>query len=301
MVLARFIDPPPPSPTFTPDSLIDLSSKVYIITHCTAPTNISLATILYKLHATVYIGTASVSIYNEVALQLRKECPASKGSMTPFTYKVADLNSIKQAVRSFLEGEWRLDVLFLDTTESVDGNVMPSFLLAKLLSAIMHTTATHFCHPNPSIRVVWISNNYLAHVSEEDSTGTLYLLAHEFAHRGYSHINDSHAHTLSNRNPWGVQHIVVVDHTSSSPRLMRHVRQLMSIMSNSVQGTQHSACTLLYAGLGPDVRSGDWIIPWGRKGNVSEDIMRCTRKESEGKRPSETLYERCEEKGEPFT
>jgi retinol dehydrogenase-12 len=298
MVLAKFTNPSPPPPTFTPESLIDLSFKVYIITNCTTPTNISLAAILNKLHATVHIGTASVSIYNEVASQVRKDCPDSKGHVKPFIYKVADLNSIKRAVRSFLEGEWRLDVLFLDTTESIDGNAMLSFLLAKLLSAIMHTTATHFCHPNPSIRAVWISNNCITHLSEENSAGTLYSLAHEFAHRGYSHMNDSHAHTLSNRNPWGVQHIiVVVGRTSSSPRLLRHVRHLMS---DSVQATQHSACTLLYAGLGPDVRSGDWIIPWGRKGNVPEDIMKCTTKECEGERQSETLYERCEEKAKQF-
>jgi retinol dehydrogenase-12 len=218
MVLAKSIQPSPPPPTFTPESIIDLSSKVNIVTNCTTPTNTSLAAILYKLHATVYIGTPSVSVYNGVASQLRKECPESKGHLKPFIYNVADLQSIKQAVRSFLEAEWRLDILFLDALESVDGNSMPAFLLAKLLSAIMHTTATHFCHPNPSIRVIWISNSSIAPVCEGNSAGTMYMLAHEFAHRGYSHVNDPHIHILSNHNPLGVQHVVVVvDQVASGP------------------------------------------------------------------------------------
>jgi retinol dehydrogenase-12 len=35
---------------------------------------------------------------------------------------------------------------------------------------------------------------------------------------------------------------------------------------------EYATCTLLYAGLAPEVRSGDWVVPWGRKGDVPENV-----------------------------
>jgi retinol dehydrogenase-12 len=297
MVFAKLVAHSPPPPSFTPGSIIDLSSKVYIITNCTVPTNISFASILYKLHATVYIGTSSTSVHDAIALQLRKECPASKGHIKSFIHNATDLNSIKSAVQIFLNEQWRLDVLFLDATTSSNDNVLPSFLLAKLLRPIMHTTASHFCHPNPSIRVIWIANSSIFHSCGRNSAYDFYLLAHEFVHRGYSHVDDARAHILPNSNPLGVQH-VVVDHMLPASAASRLVSQLMP---SFVQRTQYAAYTLLYAGLGPDVRSGDWIIPWRRKGNVPENVTACAmRTEGNGKSPIEIFYERCKDNAEPF-
>jgi retinol dehydrogenase-12 len=295
MVFTNLFQSSPPPPTFTPASLIDLSSKVYIITSCATASNASLASIFYALHATVYIGSSSLSAFDTVASRLRKERSNSKGHLKPFIYDIAGLHSVKTAVQAFLEDEWRLDVLFLDTSAE---SLLSCFLLAKLMRPVMHTTASHFCHPNPSIRVIWIADSISSGARGYEAMGEMYQLVHEFAHRRFSNADEQpHAKTLPNRNPDGIQH-VVVDHAPSGSGGSRVV---LNWMPRFVQGTQYMAYTLLYAGLGPDVRSGDLIIPWGRKGSATGDVvMGVECKDGRGKSLSQLFYESCEENVKPF-
>jgi hypothetical protein len=67
------------------------------------------------------------------------------------------------------------------------------------------------------------------------------------------------------------------------------------------KGDEYAACTLLYAGLAPEVRSGDWVVPWGRKGSVPENVKVCRMvREGEQKSVSERVYEWCEERVKEF-
>jgi retinol dehydrogenase-12 len=124
----------PPCPTFTENSLIDLSNKVYLITGSTSGVGLALSKILYTLHATVYIGARSAQKYHDTAAALKKACPASKGALKPFIADMADLSSIKPAVQDFLKEERRLDVLFLNAgvmvppagSKSKDVRILPS-------------------------------------------------------------------------------------------------------------------------------------------------------------------------------
>ncbi|KAF2180158.1 NAD(P)-binding protein [Zopfia rhizophila CBS 207.26] len=163
----------PPAPTFTEKSLTDLFSKVYIITGATAGVGLELAKILYSLNATVYIGGRSLTRCNEGFQAIQSAHPTSKGTLKPFIADLSDLKTIKSAVESFLNEEHRLDVLFLNAgvmlppegSKTKDGynmeigvNCLSSFLLVNLLTPIMAFTSSHFCHPNPSIRIVWVSS-----------------------------------------------------------------------------------------------------------------------------------------------
>ena len=181
----------PPNPTFTEKHLIDLSSKVwpppispipthhsqpqkvYIITNATTSPSKALATILYNLHATIYIGARSPSLCNETIDAIKSASPTSKGTLKPFPIDLSNLSTVKPAVEVFKSEEYRLDVLFLtpeDTTppegsKTIDGhdidiatNCLAPFLLVSLLQPIMQNVASHFCHPNQSIRVVWVSS-----------------------------------------------------------------------------------------------------------------------------------------------
>lgn len=286
MPLSKLFSNSIPPPTFTQSSLIDLFSKVYIITNCTSPSTLSLAKILYNFHATVYINSPSPATNSEVATKLALECPDSKGTLKPFNYNPSNKFSIEQAAQNFLNKEWRLDVLFLNTYE--DGAAhLPSFLLAKLLLPRMQTTASHFCHPNPSIRIVWISNSHAPRDPYgRNSAETSYLLAHEFSRRKFVEADDTHAHTLPNSNPSGVQH-VVVDAYMPESHLRRYLRGLISVI---VKGEDHAACILLYAGMAPDVRGWDWVIPWGRKAGVPGHVAASKVRTNEGKSVSEELY-----------
>jgi retinol dehydrogenase-12 len=61
------------------------------------------------------------------------------------------------------------------------------------------------------------------------------------------------------------------------------------------------AYTPLYAGLAPDVRSGDWVVPWGRKGIVPERILEGIARREDGEvSVSAELYDRFREKLRSF-
>jgi retinol dehydrogenase-12 len=329
-----------PAPTFTSASLIDLSTKVYIITHATAGFGFHLTQILYSLHATVYIGAHTVNEFDAAAKNLRTSCPDSKGSLKPFIANMANLATIKPAVSVFLEKEWRLDVLFLNSGDSTmtipssilakgnstnnydtssAANCLAPFLLTSLLLPVMHTTAGHFCHPNPSIRVVWIASLLGCSKSKGgmqlDSTTDVtkfsshihpqagrYLLAHEFGVRQAAYIAPQgtafSTHTLPNSNPSGVQHVVVDIGFQEISSVGRSIYRMIGTMSDRLEC---GANTLLYAGVGPDVRNGDFVIPWGRKGTVPTHIVEIVQtQDPQGKGASASFYELCEEQVAPF-
>jgi retinol dehydrogenase-12 len=104
----------PPHPTFTENSLVTLSGKVYIITGATSGIGLALAKILYTLHATVYIGARSQSSYTTAFETIASSYPDSKGVLKPFIADLASLKTIKPAVDVFLKEEFKLDVLFLN-------------------------------------------------------------------------------------------------------------------------------------------------------------------------------------------
>jgi len=272
-LLTSFLSNPPP-PSFTPSSLLDLSSKVYLITAIT-PTTLHLARILYTLHATVYLAfTSENQVPNPIA-SITTQCPTSKGTLKSLILNPTHPSSIKPAVENLLRDEWRLDILFLSHPDT-----NTDFLIAKLLVPRMTTTASHFCHPNPSIRVLWISSPTSASISIVppmvkcfSSAEIRYFLAHEFANRKHAEEPgaDEHAHTLPGSNPSGVQH-VLVDVTLPGSSVLRSMRRLVS----SAKEEEYAACTLLYAGLAPEVRSGDWVVPWGRRGEVAGDVREGT-------------------------
>jgi retinol dehydrogenase-12 len=61
------------------------------------------------------------------------------------------------------------------------------------------------------------------------------------------------------------------------------------------------ACTLLYAGFAPGVRSGDWVVSWGRKGGVPEGVREgMVKKGGETKSGSAVLYEQYNERMRKF-
>lgn len=93
--------------------------------------------------------------------------PTSQGSLKPFLTSPADLPTIEPAAESFLKDNFRLNVLFLNPDATADSDnvdlamrasCLVPFLLMRLLYPLMHRTATHFCHLNTSIRIVYVSS-----------------------------------------------------------------------------------------------------------------------------------------------
>ncbi|KAF2114436.1 short-chain dehydrogenase [Lophiotrema nucula] len=324
----------PPSPTFTEKNLVDLSSKVYIVTGATAGVGLELAKILYSLHATVYIGGRSLSRCQEAANAIKTADPSSKGTIKPFVADLANLATVKGAVAEFLKAEHRLDVLFLnagvmqppDGSKTKDGydlemgvNCLSNFLFVKLLTPIMEATSSHFCHPNPSVRVVWVAScldigtpqggvQFPSTVAADPSCkppmaqymqtkAGIYFLAHEFFQRSETVASVANpSMTNSNR----------VMHVSLHPGFMRTELQrhmpaaARAVMSVTTKGPKYGAYTELYGGLAPQTENGAFYWPWGRKGEVPEHLIASTKKGENSQSVSEKFYDWCEEQVKSF-
>lgn len=293
----------------------------------------------------MYIGARSSTRYEEGVAAIAKDIPNSKGTLKPFIADLADLSTIKPAVEYFLFQEHRLDVLFLNAgvmtppegSKSTQGydieigtNCLASFLLVSLLEPTMHNVASHFCHPNQSIRVVWVSSllnmstphggvqldengapkQLKAMENYMQSKAGAYLLSREFsAHQKPFKSTISNPNTAlpvpnesSHGNPYGVLHV------SLNPGFMKTELQrnapapMRAVMGAVFKGPKFGAYTELYAGLAPDVRDGDFVIPWGRKGDLPCHIKDSTKvgEGVESKSVSERFYDWCEVQVKPF-
>jgi NAD(P)-dependent dehydrogenase (short-subunit alcohol dehydrogenase family) len=311
---------------------------VYIITGAAAGVGLELAKILYRLNATVYVGARSTSRCDEGISNIKIAVPSSKGNLKPFVADLANLSTIKPAVDLFLSQEYRLDVLFLNagvmtpppnskTPQGVDlelgTNCLSSFLLVSLLQPIMHNVASHFCHPNQSIRVVWVAS--LLNMSTPDggvqlddngvpkqfkgmdnymqSKAGVYLLAHEFSRRQKHTLPSATTSTAPNEsnhgNPHSIQHITLNPGLMKT-ELQRHVPAPGRVLMGAIfKGPEYGALTELYAGLAPGVNDGDFVIPWGRKGEVPAHIVEST-KDLDGKSVSSQFWEWCAAQTKPF-
>ena len=294
----------PPSPSFTEKNILDLSTKVYIITGACAGVGFELSRILYQLNATVYIGGRSEPRCVSAISTIQSSSSTSKGALKPFVADLSDLRTIKRAVDNFLSQEHRLDVLFLNAgvmtpppnSKTVQGhdlelgtNCLASFLLVTLLQPCMQNVASHFCHPNQSIRIVWVSSllnvgaphggvqldesgapkQLKAMENYMQSKAGAYLLAHEFSQRQSSSSSSAATITLnetSHGNPFGIIHV------SLNPGLMKTELQrngpapMRVLMGAVFKGPKYGALTELYAGLASGVQAGDFCHSVGTDG-----------------------------------
>ena len=85
-----------------------------IITGGYAGIGLSLAQILFRKNATLYLAGRSASKAANAINELRQTSPSSTGRLEFLNLDLADLRTIKPAAEEFLSKETRLDVLLLD-------------------------------------------------------------------------------------------------------------------------------------------------------------------------------------------
>jgi retinol dehydrogenase-12 len=206
----------------------------------------------------------------------------------------------------------------------------------------MQNASQHFCHPNASIRVIWVSSmlnlstpdggvQLLPSTTTTTSTTTtrsipgttppwipkqlsgmqhymqtkagVYLLSQEFARRSSpsSEVPTSTSPPSIRQNPHGVLHIALNPGFLKTNLQRNAPAPLRGIMGALFKGPKYGAYTELYAGLAPDVRQGDFVIPWGRIGSVPEHVSASTKVTKEGlESVGARFYEWCEAQVKPY-
>lgn len=102
----------PPCAKFTDEDVPDQSGKVFVVTGGATGVGFEVSRILYEKNATVYIATRTASKIRNAIDNIKKQCPASRGRLEAMVLDLANLETIKPAVESFVSKEQRLDVLF---------------------------------------------------------------------------------------------------------------------------------------------------------------------------------------------
>lgn len=101
-----------PCPKFTDKDVPDQAGKVFIVTGGASGVGFEVSRILYEKNSTVYIAARTESRAKSAIGNIKKQCLESHGRLETLVLDLANPNTIKPAVESFLSKEQRLDILF---------------------------------------------------------------------------------------------------------------------------------------------------------------------------------------------
>ena len=285
----------PPAPTFTEVDLPDLRGKVYIITGGASGVGAELAEILYNAGGTVYIvGRSEANALH--AISRMTECcgdSAKAGKLNFLHVDLADLATIKPAASKFLAAEQRLDILFNNAgvslppvgSTSAQGlelmmatNAVGPHLLTQLLLPLLRITVES--------RVVWTSS-LAAEASLSKGGFTMEQIAtpgtdQVFNYNASKFANQLLSAELSRAEPAITS--VAQNPGNLQTNLLRHMpRWQRTLVGPILYHAKMGAYTELHAGLSPNVRSGDYVIPWGRRHTtLRQDFIDATKSLDEG-------------------
>ncbi|KAI1210093.1 NAD(P)-binding protein [Annulohypoxylon truncatum] len=309
----------PPSPKFTDEDVPDQSGKVFIVTGGAAGVGFEVSRILYGKNSTVYIATRTASKAKNAIDNMKKQCPGSHGRLEFLDLDLANPETIKPAVESFMSKEQRLDVLFNNAgvmgtspdQKTIQGyelqlgtNALGPFLLTRLLEPILLSTAAQQ-KSFGNVRIVWVGSmldigtpkggivwdaqtNEPALHSEMmanymQSKAGVTFLGHEFAKR----LGDKGIISMS-LHPGMMR-------TELQRNMPAPVRTAMGAV---FKGPTYGAYTELFAAFSSDITrkdNGRYIIPWGRLGSVPGHMAGGMRsKEDGGNGLSEKFWNWCE-------
>ncbi|OOF91812.1 hypothetical protein ASPCADRAFT_176360 [Aspergillus carbonarius ITEM 5010] len=164
----------PAKPTLTAASLPPQPGRVVIITGATSGLGLELARILYAAGATVYLGARNEAKAKDVIHTITTTATTpSPGQLIYLPLDLADLRTIQPFVSAFLASTPRLDLLFNNagvaciplsqpTAQGLEPHVGTNcagpYLLTRLLTPILTTTAQDPATPPNSVRVIWTSS-----------------------------------------------------------------------------------------------------------------------------------------------
>ncbi|KAL2188051.1 NAD(P)-binding protein [Thermothelomyces heterothallicus CBS 203.75] len=168
----------PPKPTFTDQDVPDLTGRVCIVTGSNTGIGKEVARILYSKNARVYVAARSQDKARSAIREIKESTPSSAGSLEFLSLDLSDLSHVREAARSFLAREQRLDVLFNNAGVMVGSasepvprtaqgyelclgvNCVGTMLFTELLTPVLAAAAANKSGGagSGSVRVVWLSS-----------------------------------------------------------------------------------------------------------------------------------------------
>lgn len=294
----------PPAPTFTEKSLGSLAGKIYIVTGANAGVGKELARILYSLNSTVYVAARSSEKAAAAIEWIKSQHPNSTGTLHYLSLDLGDLTTIKRTAQEFLSKETRLDVLFNNagvmtppqgslTAQNhelqIGTNCVGPFLLTKLLTPILAATAAN--EIPGTVRVIWVSSSAAHLVAPKggvDMTNISYKTdkSKETKYAVSKAGNVLHALEYSRRHASEGIVSIVLNPGNLASDLQRHLNSVQAwIVSLMTYPPVNGAYTELFAGLSPEgaaLEQSEWIIPFGRVGNLRKDLVETVKEQGNG-------------------
>lgn len=279
--------PRQPAP-LTENNLPSQAGKVIIVTGSTSGLGYELARILYQTGATVYMAARCPSKAEAAMQKIKEEVPTVAGGNLKFLFlDLADLRTIRPFTEAYLKAESRLDVLFNNagvgpfskghTAQGLEGrigiNCVGPYLLTKLLSPILISTAERPETPENSVRVVWTGGWMIDSHAPKDGVPISELDApSQDAVRNYGISKTGNwffaAQFAKRLGPHGVISIAVNPGTLRTPifdKSSRFLRWILEVFL--LYDVIHGANTLLWGGFAEGMTptdGGRLVIPWGR-------------------------------------
>ncbi|KAK1585489.1 uncharacterized protein LY79DRAFT_635255 [Colletotrichum navitas] len=316
----------PPKPTYTRDSIPDLSGKVYLVTGANSGVGKETAGILYSKNAKVYVAARSETKAEAAMASIRESWPASTGSLVFLPLDLADLGAVGEAARRFQSLEERLDVLFnnaaVQALADTDGshnrtaqghevhlgvNVLGPFLLTKLLTPLLAATARLPGTQPGSVRVVWVSSMGTETIGEKSrglssDYASYWPLMSPLERYGLSKAgNWLHGVEFARRHADDGIMSLPINPGHLSSELYREGGFVFRgvLKAVALYPPVYGAYVELFAALSPDLTmkdSGAWVVPWGRLYPIREDLLSATKSEAEGGNGNATkFWEWCED------
>ncbi|KAI5863278.1 short-chain dehydrogenase [Durotheca rogersii] len=326
----------PGTPTYTEQHIPDLAGRVYLVTGANTGVGWEVARVLFAKNATVWAAARSEEKGRAALEAIRAAHPASAGRLELLPLDLSDLEAVRRAAAAFVAREPRLHVLFNNAgvmippagSTTAQGyelqlgtNCLGHFLLTKLLTPTLAATAAEERQsrgptaPSPApapVRVVWVSSSAAEHlipvrrgfeIDNLDYSKKDILYVYKY---GVSKVgNYYHATEYARRHRDDGIVSISLNPGNLKSELDRYCNPIEMIFRKAtVYPPINGAYTELFAGLSDEVtleRSGDWIIPWGRFGEIRKDLVLGSKPVSEGGTGiAQQFWEWSEEQVKPY-
>ncbi|KAJ8110864.1 hypothetical protein ONZ43_g5765 [Nemania bipapillata] len=284
--------------------ILNQKGKVFIVTGGTSGLGFELCNILHAHNAKVYIAARSESKARKVIEDIKLKNPNSTGDVIYLHLDLDDLATITKSAEEFLSREKRLDVLWNNAgvmispkgSKTKQGyekqlgiNALGPFLFTKQLMGVLSSTAKDL--PTASVRVVWLSSSMVQLLAPPGGVdmGNLGYQTEKGAMHKYAvskAINTFYSVELARRHGEDGVVSVSLDPGNLRTGLQREASPwFRKIWNLALNPAIYGAYTELFAGLSPVVtadKNGSWIVPYGRFGDLREDIEKATRSKEMG-------------------